>query len=253
MDGRWVGFFDRLDEGLTTGPIVSGALRRVPILGGPPVVIASITGGSRGASWEPDDSIVFATSDPATGLLRVSARGGEPEVLTTPAANGGEEDHHYPSVLPRGGGVLFTIVSRGQRDRRVAVLDLRTGHWKTLIPSGSQGEYVESGHLVFQDGGALWAVGFDAATLEVVGDPVPVLERVTQYGATNFAVSRQSTFLYAPSAAVGGTLSLVWVDRQGREQPIAAPPRRYHQIRLSPDGTRAAISINEGRGFGLWV
>ena len=63
-DGRWVGFFDRLDEGLTTGPVVSGALKRVPIGGGPPSVIASISGGSRGASWGPDDSIVLRRAIP---------------------------------------------------------------------------------------------------------------------------------------------------------------------------------------------
>ena len=37
-----------------------------------------------GASWSPDDTIIFATTDTSTGLLRVAAAGGEPEVLTTP-------------------------------------------------------------------------------------------------------------------------------------------------------------------------
>jgi serine/threonine-protein kinase len=67
-DGRWIGFFDRLDEGVTTGPVVRrGALRRVSTSGGPPIAICPLTGASRGASWGPDDSIVFATSDPSTG------------------------------------------------------------------------------------------------------------------------------------------------------------------------------------------
>ena len=67
-------------------------------------------GGPRGASWGPDDTIVFATSDPAKGLLRVSAGGGEAEVLTTPDAQKGELDHYWPEVLPGGRAVLFTIV-----------------------------------------------------------------------------------------------------------------------------------------------
>jgi serine/threonine protein kinase len=63
-DGRWIGFFDELDEGVTTGPVVQhGALRKVSIDGGPSVLICRITGASRVASWGPDDSIVFATSD----------------------------------------------------------------------------------------------------------------------------------------------------------------------------------------------
>jgi len=252
-DGRWVGFFDRLDEGLTTGPVVQGTLRRVPIAGGPPVVISKITGASRGASWGPDDSIVFATSDPATGLLRVPASGGEPEVLTRPDPNRGEEDHHLPFLLPGGRGVLFTIVSQGQTERRVALLDLQTVQWKTLIRSGSQAEYLDTGHLIYVEGGALWAVRFDLATLQTDGDPVPVLERIgRRNAATNLAVSRRGTLAYAPRAG-GDARLLVWVDRQGSEQPIAVPPRGYYHPRLSPDGTRVAVGLDEGRGFGLWI
>jgi serine/threonine-protein kinase len=35
---------------------------------------------------------------------------------------------------------------------------------------------------------------------------------------------------------------MVWVDRQGREMPIPAPPRAYVYPRLSPDGTRIAVT-----------
>jgi Tol biopolymer transport system component len=36
---------------------------------------------------------------------------------------------------------------------------------------------------------------------------------------------------------------LVWVDRQGREVPLKAPERSYLYPRISPDGTRVALSI----------
>ena len=251
-DGRWVGFFDRLDEGVTTGPVVKGTLRKVPIAGGPPVVIASITGASRGASWGADGSIVFATSDRATGLLRVPADGGEPEVLTTPAEG---EEHHDPSPLPGGRGVLFTVFSRGTTGAgawRLAVLDLRTGQSRTLIPSGSRAEYVETGHLIYQAGGALWAVGFDETTFDVIGDPVAVLEDITRGEiAASFAVSRHGTLAYAPLGAAGDARSLVWVDRQGRDQPTAAPPRPYQLPRISPDGTRVAVAFGHAE-FWMW-
>ena len=38
---------------------------------------------------------------------------------------------------------------------------------------------------------------------------------------------------------------MVWVDRQGREEPIAAPPRSYNYPRLSPDGSRVAIDMRD--------
>jgi serine/threonine-protein kinase len=252
-DGRWIGYFDRLDEGIRSGPVIDGTLKKVPMAGGPPIVIAAVTGASRGASWGPDDAIVFATSDRSTGLLRVAAGGGEPEVLTRPDADNGEEDHHHPAVLPGGRGVLFTVASRGQIRRQVAVLDLGTGRWTTVIRSGRQAEYIETGHVIYVDGGALWAVRFDAATLQTVGDPSPVLERIAQtQAAANLAVSRSGTLAYALGGDRAG-LSLVWVDRQGREQPVAVPWRGYFQPRLSPDGRTIAVSINDGRGSELWL
>ena len=86
---------------------------------------------------------MFATDDPSTGLWRVSADGGEPALLTKPDAVQREGDHGLPSALPGGRGVLFTIAAAGQTDNsQVAVLDLATGHHKTLV-SGSQAEYVD--------------------------------------------------------------------------------------------------------------
>src|SRR5262249_16887187 len=54
-DGRWVGFFD------------SPALLKVPASGGPPVTLCQTRGGSYGASWGDDDSIVFAVPALGTG------------------------------------------------------------------------------------------------------------------------------------------------------------------------------------------
>jgi dipeptidyl aminopeptidase/acylaminoacyl peptidase len=242
-DGRWIGFFDRLDEGFTTGPVVQrGALRKVSMSGGPPIAICTLTGASRGASWGADDSIVFATSDLSTGLLRVPASGGEPEVLTKPDTARGERDHYFPSVLPGGRGVLFTITTGGVEGRQVAVLDLQTGQRKMLIRSGSQAEYVETGHLIYTDGGAIWAVGFDLATLDVVGDPAPLSEQVLTLGAADFTLSRRGTLVYVPAGG-GTSRSLVWVSRKGAEELIAAPPRGYVSARLSPDGKRVALQI----------
>ena len=40
--------------------------------------------------------------------------------------------------------------------------------------------------------------------------------------------------------------TLVWVDRQGREEPIPnVPPRAYTFPRLSPDGRRIALDVRD--------
>ena len=245
-DGRWIGFFSGT---------IGGELKKVSITGGAPVSVGRTSGNSAGASWGPDDTIVFATfpSGPNAGLLRVPAAGGEPAVLTTPDAAHGEVNHLFPSVLPGGRAVLFTITSRGPvENAQVAVLDLTTGQRKTLIRGGSQAEYIDpsqgsarEGYLVYAVAGTLRAVRFDPVKLEVLSDPVAVLESVKTLwsGAAEFSVSRQGTLVYIPGGGLtAATRSLVWVDRQGREEPIAAPPREYVMPRLSPDGTRVVVS-----------
>ena len=41
--------------------------------------------------------------------MRVSARGGKAEVLTTPDAAAGERTHRWPTYLPGDAAVLFTV------------------------------------------------------------------------------------------------------------------------------------------------
>src|SRR6185436_11703377 len=94
----------------------------------------------------------------------------------------------------------------------------------------------------YADGGALWGVGFDLETLNVHGDPVPLVQQVLTLGAAAFTISRRGTLLYVPVDS-GKSRSLVWVNRQGAEEPISAPPRGYVGARLSPDETRVALQI----------
>jgi WD40-like Beta Propeller Repeat len=175
--------------------------------------------------------------------------------LTTPDRAHGESDHLFPSVLPGNRGILFTIVPNGPvENAQIAVLDPRTNQQKILIRGGSQAEYVDGGYIVYTAGGALRAVRFDPARLEVLGDPVPVLEQVQSAvsGAAQFAVTHTGALVYAPGGGVVANHSLVWVSRQGREDPIKAPPRAYYYPRLSPDGSRVAVDIRDQEND-IWV
>ena len=59
-------------------------------------------------------------------------------------------------------------------------------------------------------------------------------------------MSLNGTLVYAPSAReVVIPRTLVWVDRQGHETPLGAPPRPYAAARISPDGTRIALDIRD--------
>ena len=195
-----------------------------------------------------DDTIIFATSDPATGLQRVSAAGGTPEVLTRPDRAQGEADHLWPELLPGGRAVLFTITSQtgGLDTAQVAVHDLRTGtHDGTAArrePRAIRGQRAPG----LRRGGR-------AARDRLRSEPA----RDARHGGTGRCrgSSRRASALAISPWPTDGTLvyadaqgslatdarTLVWVDRAGKEEPVAAPPRAYLQPRLSPDGTRVAL------------
>jgi eukaryotic-like serine/threonine-protein kinase len=245
-DGQWVGFSG------------GAQLKKTALAGGPSVLLCQIAGASlRGAHWGPNDTVIFADSDPMTGVLSVPASGGQPRVLTTPDATKGEGDHWFPFMLPNGRGVLFTIAGGAPDAAQIAVLDFRTGQPKILINGGSDAKYVTSGHLVYVAAGTLRAVRFDPDALTVLSAPMPVVDHVMTVmgGAGNFAVSNNGTLIYVGSgtgAQIWPSRSLVWVDRRRQEEPIAAPSRAYASPRLSPDGGRIAMEIRDGEPA-VWI
>jgi eukaryotic-like serine/threonine-protein kinase len=231
-DGQWVGFF----EGST--------MKRVAITGGPPETLTQVQGDAGGATWGPDGTIVFATGDAASGLMRVPAEGGAPAVLTK--LNREERDHVWPEFLPGGRALLFTIYPAvgGLDNTRVAVLDLQTGSSKVLIRGGSHAHYLPTGHLVYGIGGTLRAVGFDLSRLELTGTSAPVVDGVamTRTGGVEAAVAPNGTLVYIPGTG-GARRTIVSVDGSGRASPLPGlQPDIYRQLRVSPDGRRLAYS-----------
>jgi dipeptidyl aminopeptidase/acylaminoacyl peptidase len=45
----------------------------------------------------------------------------------------------------------------------------------------------------------------------------------------------------------------VWVDREGKEEPLAAAPHDYGPLRISPDGTRVAFSFSIAGNEDIWI
>ena len=240
-DGNWVAYFDG-----------TSALRKVSILGGPPVTVCEVLGGSRGGSWRPDDTIIFATAG-GSGLWRVPAGGGKPEELTTPDPEQG--NHLWPEILPGGEAVLFAITSGSVENAQIAVLSLVTGEIEVLVPGGSNPRYAPTGHIVYGVGGTLRAVGFDVERLEVTSDPFPVLDDVITKasGAAAFGISGDGSLVYITGdPQTGQTRTLVWVDREGKEEALAAEPRAYRYPRISPDGSQVALDMRD-QELDIWI
>lgn len=240
-DNRWVGFWVRRD----------GKLKKVPVEGGVPGILCDAS-MLYGANWGRDNSIVFADRG-STGLSMVSAESGKPEALTKADPKREERSHRLPSWLPNGKAVLFTIMRHGyDRQPWLALLRLDTREWHVLVQDAADARYVPTGHLIFLRQGTLMAVRFDLAKLEVIGQPVALVDNVMQAfnssaahntSAGQFGISDTGSLIYAAGGIVPDRKnSLVWVDQRGIEQPVTALQFPFLAPRLSPDGLRIAYT-----------
>jgi eukaryotic-like serine/threonine-protein kinase len=243
-DGEWIGYFE------------GNALKKVSVRGGPSVVLCTeCAQGNRGATWGGKDTIVFSVLGGTQGLRRISAAGGDAAALTAVDRQAGDQAHLWPYFLPGGDAILFTISGTGGMESSlIAVRDLKAGTQKVLIRGGSQPHYVATGHLVYAVAGTLRAVAFDLASLSVMGNPVPVVERIVtkSSGSADFSVSQDGSLAYISGDPLTSGQRLAWIDRQGHEEPIAAPLRGYLYLRLSPDGQRVALDIRD-RQQDIWI
>ena len=240
-DGEWVGYWR------------AGGLWRVRLAGGASLAICDCGTRRTRGTWAPDDTIIFGSETDAAGLFRIPVLGGQTQPVTTVRED--ELNHQSPALLPDGRGVLFTVIFRDTaRPRRVALKVFDTGERRFLL-DGERAYATLPGHLVYggPGGDTLWAVPFDLDSARITGDAVLVLEGLRSYRATPFfALGADGTLVYLDNS-VAGAGELVWVDRQGREEPLPVEAGSYHLPRISPDGERIAVELRESGDTDIWV
>jgi eukaryotic-like serine/threonine-protein kinase len=234
-DGGWIGFWqDR-------------QLKKISLTGGLPVILCAVQ-NPRGASWAADNTIFFGQG--ADGIWRVAVEGGTPEQVVKVESG---QVAYSPQLLPDGRSILFTLArGNGADSEQIVVQSLENGSRRVVLDQGSDARFA-AGHLVYASNSRLFALPFEVGTLAATGPPVPVVDDVARAptGIAQFAISSSGALVYVPSDALEASRvrTLVWVDRQGREEPFEAPTRTYLAPRLSPDGTRVALEIDND----IWV
>ena len=136
------------------------------------------------------------------------------------------------------------------------LLNLATDSIRELHPIGHDPLYVETGHILYVDGsGGMWALPFDAANGDVLGDAVPVLDGVSVIPfqaarVPRFSVSRNGTLAYGAGGGLSGGAAgrqLLVVDLEGNEETLTLTPRDIGGVKWSPDGRSVAYqSTAEG-------
>jgi serine/threonine protein kinase/Tol biopolymer transport system component len=243
-DGRWIGFASQRK------------LNKISVDGGALVPLMDLSAGFAGASWG-EESIVV-TQQASSLLMRIPSGGGQPTPV--PELPKGEDYKASPQFLPRGKAVLLATAAPpvggvlNADKAAIAVLSLADHHTKTLVQGGAFGRYVASvggtGHLLYTNRGALYAIPFDPDKLETRGTAVPILSDVmgTAGASGKFDVSQTGTLIYQKGAAGGGPvlMTVQWLDSTSKPEPLLAKPGIYTAPHLSPDGKRLALSVADG-------
>ena len=253
-DGTWIGFFagsgppggsDRIQYRWT--------LKRVPIRGGAAVTLADNVPALRG-SWGDDDGIVLGALG---GLLRVPAAGGTPEAVLPAGAVPEVTVCSAPHVLPGSRALLYAELST-DGGSQLKALSLADAESRIVASDVAGATYTPTGHLLLQRSirpaagrpgsrtTTLLAAPFDPERLELARAPVAVVPN-----AGSSAWSADGTLVYSADTDDGASESrrrLVWIDRDGREDPVPIPPRGYSTPRISPTGDRIVLDVIDDGG-----
>jgi Tol biopolymer transport system component len=221
--------------------------------GGAPQVVCDNPEDGRGAggSWAEDGLIHFTLGD-SNGILAVSARGGTATRVVRPDLPH-EQDIHDPYVIPGGRGILFSAhIDTTSYTMLYHILD---GNRVLLFDGGDDTvespAWCETGHVLFQVGGAtrgIWAVPYDPAGQELLGDPFLVMGEGLWP-----SVSRDGTLLCGTGSGVQDW-QLVKVDRTGNEVARYGEPQEFFPfLSLDPAERRVILSVSDDSASQLWM
>ncbi len=236
-DGRWIAFYAASEQ----------AVKRISVQGGAALRVCDSQAVS--LDWDASGILVARGSG---GVIRCNPAGGPPEQLVKVEAG---ETVLAPQILPGGDALLFTIASlTGGPARwdqaRAVVQSLRTGERKTVVEGGSGARYLSTGHLIYMVGGVVFAAPFDLDRRELRREAVPVVEGVRRWlsGEMQLTVSDSGTLVYVPGPTGSQIVRRLAIgDRAGNITGLPVPPAAYSHVRVSPDGTRAALGVDDGK------
>jgi len=236
VDGQWLGYWSESDK----------KLKKIPSSGGTPIPLCDVDMTIWGASWYADDTILYA--EIPKGIMRISASGGTPEVLVA-------GPYAFPQLLPNGKSIIYTDVAT-KPSYKIIAQSIESGK-KEVLRTAGWAKYLTSGHLVYISDNNLFAVPFNPDTFDFIGKEVLIVENIFHWeGVYKYAVS-DSGLVYIPGIVDAdiNPNTLVWVYRDGKEEPLPPISQNYFSIiNISPDGTKVASAIIEQSGnIDIWI
>ena len=231
-------------------------LKRIEIAGGPPLTLCDAVRAT-GGSWSRGGVLLFTSGE--RNLLRIPASGGEPVKVTETDTARNEIKHMCPQFLPDGRHFLYLIKGANPNTNGIYVGSLdHPRERRRLLAASYKGIYTAPGDshpgwLLWLRQQTLMAQSFDPGGLRLIGEPVPIADKVMvdRFDEAAFWASDAGILIYHT-----GTINsaLGWVTREGKILEKVEPGGQYDALALSPDGKRVALCRADADNISdIWI
>ena len=192
--------------------------------------------------------VILASLVPPANIVSVSLE----DCIPRPVFPGVEQryDMGYaePRFMPDGKHFLFGGL-RKDKHHSLLLSSLEGGTPRELLRSATHPIYVSAGYILFSRDGYLMAQRFDLKSLSTSGEPILVyrkqLDFLAAFGWASFDASINSVISGKEQAAPPAVLR--WYSRSGEVLRTVSEPGNRVNLRLSQQGTRAAVSLWDPR------
>jgi dipeptidyl aminopeptidase/acylaminoacyl peptidase len=227
-------------------------LFRIDLSGGGPRALAPRTPAPMAGEWADDGTILFGFMAPnapnvVVAIGRVPVAGGAVTQLTVPRPSDGNV---LPRLLPDGEHFIYLSGVPSANQATINLGSLTRGAVRplfTITESGAIGRGNRSLHLAYAQGYILYfrdetlvAQPFDADALALRGEPLTLLEGVSEFAVTDDLLVYRASADTRAASDIGSQLT--WYDRSGSFLDVVVTPRRFSFPVLSPDGRHVAVS-----------
>jgi serine/threonine protein kinase len=241
-DGRSIAFF------------AAGKLKRADISTDAAIMICEASDADStltGGSWNRDGVIVFGAPQ---GLYRVSPSASTPTLIAPINGAAGETGFGSPQFLPDGDRFIMFVRSEDKKREGYYVSSLSHPEQRTLVFTTSTKAIftgnATAGVLLYLQDRTLLARRIDQRSLSFNGDPVPIASDIARFPpgfhASFWSSSSGNLIVYRAEAS--DKPRLAWIDRGGKRQSTTGSEDFYTHVRVSPNGTRAAVELADGTG-----
>jgi Serine/threonine protein kinase len=244
-DAKWVGFFD------------NGKIMKVPIQGGAPETICTgcVSYGA-GAAWSRSGTILFAPKF-AEGLFSVPASGGSAARVTSLDAKRRETLNGWPKFTDDGDHFVYLVRTIADAKSEIYGGSL-SGTTKTFLTKADALVGVWRSYLLFVRDGAMYGQRFDAAKMQISGEPRKIIDNVyydEDRANSDASVATNGALVYLPSLDAERKVEVGWYDRGGRMLEKLFDDVSVASLALSPDDAKIAMTkIDPKKGANdIWV